>query len=81
MKKLIFACCVIFCSACTLKEQDKTQAKTYFDLETYFKQEATRLTKSNQPIYKTVLVNGKAEEKSYLSKTGKRNLAPLLMQI
>ncbi|MFI5453774.1 hypothetical protein ACHMWN_16670 [Pedobacter sp. UC225_61] len=78
MKKLIFACCVIFCSACTLKEQDKTQAKTYFDLETYFKQEATRLTKSNQPIYKTVLVNGKAEEKKLLIKNWEKEFSSFI---
>ncbi|MFA6276342.1 MAG: hypothetical protein WC622_06310 [Pedobacter sp.] len=68
MKKLIFAYCVLFCSACTLKEQDKISAKTYFDMESYFKQEATRLTKANQAIDKTVFVNGKAEEKKLLIK-------------
>jgi len=36
----------------------------YFDLDGYFKKEARRLTKTNQSIEKTVIVNGKAESKN-----------------
>lgn len=78
MKKLFFACFVLFCSACTLKEQDKIATKSYFDLESYFKQEATRLTKANQLIDKTVLVNGKAEEKNLLIKDWEKEFSSFI---
>jgi hypothetical protein len=78
MKKLIFACGVLFCSACTLKEQDKIAVKTYFDMESYFKQEAARLTKANQAIDKTVLVNGKTEEKKLLIKNWEKEFSSFI---
>ena len=63
MKKIFFYCLVIIYSSCTIKEQDKSMAKSYFDLDSYFKSEANRLTKANLPINKTVSVNGEDEEK------------------
>ncbi len=58
MRKLFFFCLVVFYSSCTLKEQDKTNAQPYFDLDSYFKAEAQRLSKANLQINKTVKVNG-----------------------
>ena len=63
MKKLILYSFIVFCSACTLKEQDNLGTKTYVDLAGYFKKEALRLKQNNLPIDKTVMVNGKMEEK------------------
>jgi hypothetical protein len=63
MRKLTLYALLIFCSACTFKEQDNLSSKSYFDLSGYFKGEAARLTKANWPIDKTVMVNGKMEEK------------------
>ncbi|MFD0940685.1 hypothetical protein [Pedobacter boryungensis] len=78
MKKLIFICAMCIFSACTLKEQEKIATKSYFDLESYFKQEATRLTKANQPISKTVLVNGNAEAKSLLINNWENELSSFI---
>lgn len=64
MRKLFFFCLVVFYSSCTLKEQDKTSAPHYFDLDSYFKAEAQRLSKANLQIDKTVMVNGQSEEKN-----------------
>lgn len=64
MKKIIICCLVVFYSSCTLKEQEKTTAKSYFGLDSYFKSEASRLTKANLQIDKTVMVNGESEEKN-----------------
>lgn len=63
MKRLILYCFVVFCSACTFKEQDNLSTKTYVDLAGYFKKEASRLKKVNLPIDKIVMVNGITEEK------------------
>ncbi len=63
MRKLTLYALLIFCSACTFKEQDKLDSKTYFDVSGYFKGEAARLTKANLPVDKIVMVNGKMEEK------------------
>lgn len=61
MRKLFFCFFVVIWSSCTLKEQEKVNAKTYFDLQGYFKGEASRLAKNNPTINKTVIVNGKSE--------------------
>ncbi|KQB99090.1 hypothetical protein [Pedobacter sp. Hv1] len=63
MKKLILYSFVVFCSACTFKEQDNLSTKTYVDLAGYFKKEALRLKQNKLPIDKMVMVNGKMEEK------------------
>lgn len=64
MRKLFFFYLVVFYSSCTLKEQDKTNAQPYFDLDSYFKAEAQRLSKANLQINKTVKVNGQSEAKN-----------------
>ncbi|TKC04610.1 hypothetical protein FA048_19300 [Pedobacter polaris] len=56
---------MIFISACNYGDHIK-EHPVYFDLETYFKQEAVRLAKKNQPIDKTVIINGKAEQKKLI---------------
>lgn len=66
MKKLFFFCLVVFYSSCTLKEQDKTNTPSYFDLDSYFKSEAKRLSEANFQIEKTVIVNGESEEKNII---------------
>lgn len=64
MRKLFFFCLVVFYSSCTVKEQDETNAQPYFDLDSYFKAEAQRLSKANLQINKTVKVNGQSEAKN-----------------
>ncbi len=61
MKKLLFCGLVLALASCTLKEQENKNAKSYFDLEGYFKKEAARLQKANPAINKTVMVGGKSE--------------------
>ena len=63
MRKILFCCLIIFSSSCSLNDEGRIIAKSYFDLDSYFKLEANRLTKSNLQIYKTVVVNGESEEK------------------
>ena len=47
----------------------------YFDLKKYFTDETNRLTKLNQPVFKSVDYNGKAEKKSVTIKNWPRELA------
>jgi hypothetical protein len=63
MKRVFFCLLIACCAACNLKEQEKINAKTYFDLAGYFNQEATRLTKKDIFIDKTVVVNNQTESK------------------
>jgi hypothetical protein len=63
MRKIVIFCLVIFGSSCTLKEQEKPSAPSYFDLERYFKAEAKRLAKASPQITKSVEVNGQVEQK------------------
>lgn len=64
MKKQLSFCVILLCLACNVKEEKKVEDKMYFDLDGYFKKEATRLTKTNPTVFKTVVVNGKTEEKN-----------------
>lgn len=54
---------VIFSAACSNYDDHAREQPLYFDIGSYFKAEAIRLTKANQTIDKTVIVNGKAEQK------------------
>lgn len=63
MKQVFFCLLIACCAACNLKEQEKVNAKTYFDLAGYFHQEAMRLTRKNATINKTVIVNDQLESK------------------
>ncbi|RZJ80995.1 MAG: hypothetical protein EOO47_05790 [Flavobacterium sp.] len=49
--------------SCTSKSENKDVVKSYFDLEGYFTKEAERLTLDKRSVKKTVVINGKAEEK------------------
>lgn len=64
MKKQLSFCVILLCLACNVKEEKKIEDKLYFDLNGYFNKEATRLTKTNPTVFKTVVVNGKIEEKN-----------------
>lgn len=64
MRKIIICFWVMFCCSCTLKDQGQQTAPSYFDLDSYFKSEAKRLTKTNPPITKSVGVNGEVEQKT-----------------
>lgn len=65
MKQVLFGCLIIFCSSCTQNQvQDPLTATSYFDLENYFKAEASRLTKTKPQLHKTVIVNGEIESKA-----------------
>jgi len=63
--RLLFCCFLLLSSlvSCNLKDEGKEKVKTYFDLESFFKSEAKRLSAKNQMIDKTVIINGKAEHK------------------
>lgn len=61
MKKLLFCGLALALASCTPKEQETKHAKSYFDLEGYFKKEAARLQKANPAISKTVMVGGQSE--------------------
>lgn len=63
MRVFLYCCIVVFCASCNLKGEEKAKVKTYFDIETYFKAEAKRMAIKNGPIHKTVVINGKAEQK------------------
>lgn len=63
MKKLIFFGLVLLSISCVQEEKVQTQATPYFDLENYFKAEASRLTKTNPQLHKTVIVNGQIESR------------------
>lgn len=65
MKRLCISFLVAMLAiSCNLKDKEKAGTKTYFDLEGYFKKEAIRLSKTNPIINKTVLINGKEEQKN-----------------
>jgi len=65
MKKLgIFFLVILLATSCNLKDKERANVKTYFDLEDYFKKEAIRLSKLNPIVDKTVFINGKEEQKS-----------------
>ena len=63
MRILLFCLVIAFFTSCNINEQEKVKIKTYFDLETYFKKEAKHLAEKKGPIDKTVIINGKAEQK------------------
>ncbi len=64
MKKILFGCLIVLSSSCTQNEvQNSLTAAPYFDLENYFKAEASRLTKTNPQLDKTVIVNGESESR------------------
>ena len=62
--RLICLLLILF-AACKYEDHTKENS-VYFDLATYFKQEAESLAKSNKPILKTVIANNKAEQKKIL---------------
>lgn len=65
MKKLGISFLVMLLAiSCNLKNKEKANTKTYFDVEGYFKKEALRLSKTNKTISKTVFINGKEEQKN-----------------
>ena len=77
MRILVF-CLIIVCVSCNLKEKEKQQTKIYFDLETYFKNEAKRLTKKQQPVDKTVTINGKTEQKKLIIKNWEKEFGTFI---
>lgn len=61
--RFILICLLVFSiSACSYDNKEK-EDPIYFDLKSYFNNEAARLTKNNQLVDKTVMINGKAEQK------------------
>ncbi|RYG10192.1 MAG: hypothetical protein EOO07_22590 [Chitinophagaceae bacterium] len=63
MKKICAFFLLSLFISCSSKNENKDVVKSYFDLEGYFTKEAERLSKTNPSVNKTVVVNGKAEEK------------------
>jgi hypothetical protein len=53
--------------SCRNNNQEKARP-VYFDLATYFKKEALRLSKKNPSVNKMVMVDGKKEQKNILIK-------------
>ena len=77
MKLKLVCLFLIFISAC--KNNDPTIEKpVYFDVATYFKQEAVRLTKNNKQINKTVIVNNNAENKKVLITNWQQELSSFI---
>lgn len=77
MKNSIF-CLIIFCASCNIKEQEKINVKTYFDLEEYFNGEILRLSKANPTVNKSVIVNGQAEYKKIKIPNWKQELSSFM---
>lgn len=50
-------------AACTDQPGRSAAGTSYFDLQSYFKQEATRLNQARPLVEKTVMVNGEEEKK------------------
>jgi hypothetical protein len=63
MKKLAACFMIAVLFSCTTKETE-TKTKTYFDLASFFRNEAKRLTLKNESITKTLSINGKKERKT-----------------
>lgn len=78
MRHFILCCFVIICASCNIKEQEKINVKTYFDLEEYFNKEISRLSKANPTINKTVIVNGQAEYKKIKISDWKQELSSFM---
>lgn len=75
MIRILTICFIVFLfTACNLKEKEreKVKNKLYFDMESYFKKEAERMSKKNSPINKTVSINGKTERKTISIKNWER---------
>lgn len=64
MKGTICLLLCFFLIACSNKKKQSITNKKYFDLESYFEGEATRLQKQHPDLEKTVSHNGKAENKT-----------------
>jgi len=63
-KKLILLAFALSCFGCNQREEVKADTNSlYFDINGYFKREATRLTKINPEIVKEVSVNGAVEQR------------------
>jgi len=63
-KKIILFVFALGCFGCNQREESKANTNLlYFDINGYFKREATRLKKTNPEIVKEVSVNGAAEQR------------------
>lgn len=79
MKKILFGCLIVLSSSCTQDEvKNPLTGTAYFDLETYFKAEANRLTKTNPQLHKTVVVNGEIEARDVTINDWEQELESLI---
>lgn len=64
MRNFALFCVLAMFASCNLKSNEKQNTQAYFSISDYFKNEVARLSKNNPSILKTVVVNGKAEQKT-----------------
>lgn len=62
MRIILICLFVLSISACSNNNKE-IENPIYFELQSYFKTEASRLTKNNKLVDKTVVINGEAEQK------------------
>lgn len=78
MRNFTLFCLLAIFASCNLKNDEKTNTQTYFSISDYFKNEVARLSKNNQSIVKTVLVNGKSEQKKARITNWKQELSSFI---
>ncbi|RZL34245.1 MAG: hypothetical protein EOP00_31955 [Pedobacter sp.] len=78
MRNYALFCALALFLSCSLKSNEKAETQTYFSVSNYFKNEVARLSKNNPSIIKTVLVNGKAEEKKLQIKNWQQELSSFI---
>jgi len=75
-KKLILLTFALGCFGCNQREESKANTDLlYFDINGYFKREASRLKKINPEVFKEVSVNGTAEQRKLHIKDWEKELA------
>jgi hypothetical protein len=64
---LVLSCILLFCNCCDLTStnSNNTSKRTFFDLKSYFIQEATYLKANNLKIKKRIILNDETEEHIY----------------
>ncbi len=78
MRILAVLLCFVLFASCNQKEQERSKVNRYFDLAGYFKNEASRLTKNNIPIFKTVRINSKSEQKKLTIKDWEKEFSSFI---
>jgi hypothetical protein len=75
MRNFSLFCVLAMFASCNLKSNEKQTTHAYFSINDYFKNEVLRLSKNNPSILKTVVVSGKAEQKTLQIKNWQQELS------